>query len=349
MKLDWLTLLGSKKLKENIVIIESDDWGSYRYYDKIKSSASFGNSPHCAFDSLETNEDVEVLYDFFFRMRRMFSEDNYPKITLNYVLKSLDYDATLARKTAVLRPFTEIENAKYSWDYIDNILQEGVHNQGFFEVGYHGHVHFNELRFNAAISDKDGLLEYERLKSYDAVNQSGRNIGDALTCNGEKQKLDIINETYKGYCRILDIFDVKSASFIAPRYYMADDLERSLGLVGIRNFQGTMRNIYESRQRIRKIGLNNFTQTYQTVRTIHFEPAYKMNMNAVKRKVRLLSLLDVPLVISTHRLNYVGGFSEENRRRGFLELERFLLYIKDTVPNARFMTSNEYLNEYCYE
>ena len=48
-----------------------------------------------------------------------------------------------------------------------------------------------------------------------------------------------------------------------------------------------------------------------------------------------------PAIISSHRVNYVGGLSLKNRDNGLIQLEKLLIMITKKWPDVEFMTSNE--------
>jgi len=48
-----------------------------------------------------------------------------------------------------------------------------------------------------------------------------------------------------------------------------------------------------------------------------------------------------PAVISSHRLNYIGGLNEKNRVSGLKDLNRLLSEIQKRWPDVEFMTSSQ--------
>ncbi|GAF03251.1 hypothetical protein [Saccharicrinis fermentans] len=46
-------------------------------------------------------------------------------------------------------------------------------------------------------------------------------------------------------------------------------------------------------------------------------------------------------MISSHRVNYVGGLDVQNRSRGLKQLEQLLKQITKTWPDVEFITSEE--------
>lgn len=64
-----------------------------------------------------------------------------------------------------------------------------------------------------------------------------------------------------------------------------------------------------------------------------FDLAFKQIQKSIER--------NVPVVIDTHRVNYVGGRSEKNREYGLSQLKKLVWRIQDTYPKAEFISTAE--------
>ena len=53
-----------------------------------------------------------------------------------------------------------------------------------------------------------------------------------------------------------------------------------------------------------------------------------------------------PAIVSTHRINYVGGVSTENRDRGIEILTTYLDKVLQKWPDVKFMSSAELSKKY---
>ena len=61
----------------------------------------------------------------------------------------------------------------------------------------------------------------------------------------------------------------------------------------------------------------------------------------IDASIKLSFLLHKPAIISTHRLNYVGGIDESNRLNNLAALDSLLREITRKWPDVEFMNSVE--------
>ena len=54
----------------------------------------------------------------------------------------------------------------------------------------------------------------------------------------------------------------------------------------------------------------------------------------------------MPVVISSHRVNYIGRISERNRDENLNLLDKFLAFIVETHPDVVFLSSAELATRY---
>jgi hypothetical protein len=52
----------------------------------------------------------------------------------------------------------------------------------------------------------------------------------------------------------------------------------------------------------------------------------------------------VPVIINTHRFNYMGGIDADHRAHGLIELSRLIASIRKQWPEARFIGTQELVN-----
>lgn len=152
-----------------------------------------------------------------------------------------------------------------------------------------------------------------------------------------------------------NVFGYESETFIAPRFIWPKELEPTFYKVGIRALQGKMVQLKpkinkhpdELNKQINWIGKSNSTGLIYLIRNVFFEPTQKPNFNwendALKR-IDTAFFWGKPVIISMHRLNFMGGFSEENRRRGLERLGNLIAVIQKKWPEVEFLSSNELYN-----
>jgi len=77
-----------------------------------------------------------------------------------------------------------------------------------------------------------------------------------------------------------------------------------------------------------------------------FEPFEQENVDWVARAIREIAesfRLRTPAVVSTHRVNYVGGMSMPHRDNSLRLLDLLLGEIRNRWPDVEFITSDELL------
>ena len=82
------------------------------------------------------------------------------------------------------------------------------------------------------------------------------------------------------------------------------------------------------------------------VRNVRFEPVEDPGFNwvaAAVGQIREAFRFRTPAIVSTHRLNYVGGLDLANRDRNLKMLDRLLAEIRGRWPDVEFISSDELL------
>ena len=84
------------------------------------------------------------------------------------------------------------------------------------------------------------------------------------------------------------------------------------------------------------------------MRNAFFEPSAiiaksqrRAMLDQLVRRTNLLFALHKPVIISSHRLNYIGGIEENNRKVNLELLRDYFKIILKKHPNIEFMTTLE--------
>ena len=87
---------------------------------------------------------------------------------------------------------------------------------------------------------------------------------------------------------------------------------------------------------------NRHVQKYIT-RNCFFEPSDSSKdwVNSCLSDIELAFKYKKPAVISSHRVNFMGGLDKKNREFGNLQLAMLLKSITNKWPDVEFMTSSE--------
>ena len=88
---------------------------------------------------------------------------------------------------------------------------------------------------------------------------------------------------------------------------------------------------------------NRFGQIYLT-RNCFFEPSEKASFNwkdKCLKEIETAFRYKTPAIVSSHRVNYIGGLNVENRENGLRQLKQLLIQIKTHWPDVEFMSSDK--------
>jgi hypothetical protein len=143
-------------------------------------------------------------------------------------------------------------------------------------------------------------------------------------------------------------FGFRSLSTVAPNVTWTDGAERIWSRQGVRYIQGGPYQ-YKPSDRRRHVqghylGERSAYDGWYLVRNCVFEPSKTPQADAVDRCLRDIYKAfsaQVPAVIGTHRVNYVGSVEPRNRGRGVAELRRLLEAVLTKWPDACFLSTPE--------
>ena len=345
--------LGSR-LKEKLVVIESDDWGSMRmssreaYEHLLAKGIAVDKSPYTRSDGLERSEDLELLFAV---LRKHRGSDGKPAvITANTVMGNPDFKAI---ESSDFKDYTWMDLDK-SYEHagdserVLSLMQEGI-QEGLWLPQFHGREHVNVERWLKALQSKaepfwSGFEQRVWGFSNDLV------AGPSIQASHDSEKSSEIIEIIKeGLLEFSRVFKFNSETFIANNYIWSEDLNESLLAAGVRHFQGMKYQwlpreaSQEKRERIRrKTGERNaLGQTY-AVRNCHFEPTEKGHtVEGVLKEVASAFFWKKPAIICTHRINYTSRLDVKKRDENIRDLHRLLAQICMKWPDARFISSKE--------
>lgn len=347
----------SYKTDRKIVVFESDDWGnagvsSRTQYDRLLGlGLPLERSIYDRFDTLANSTDLQMLFDILSKYRD--SEGNVPIITANTVVANPDYAKIRQNgfKKYCFEPFNQTL-ARFSDEHSNafELWEQGI-TAGVFFPQFHGREHLNEALWMNELRKGEGTLT--RLAFDNRIHgvftddvQLRARSREMLYFNSTEQ-LTLINDALKqGLDMFENIFGYRSKSFIAPRYVWSSSNEHTLSGSGVRYLQGQQFQLiprHDSETKRKKIRYtschNSLGQIYLT-RNVFFEPV--SDKNATEHCLNLIDkafAANMPAIVSTHRINFMGHLDPDNRDNGLRELNTLLWSIVKRWPDVEFMTS----------
>jgi hypothetical protein len=352
-----LNLRGFKSRKK-IIVLESDDWGAIRmpsmaaYNDLLSKGIGVDECGYNRFDNLETEDDLIALKETLYNIKNANGES--PVVTANVVMANPDFE--------------KIKASGFSHYYFESIDESHRRINGntkaldMLKVGGHKEVLFPQLHGREHVFINNWLADL-RVNDFQAVSAFNNGVfGLSTSFSSRKRKsylaaLDFDNaselifheEVLIDAQRIFEkIFGFSSRSFIAPNYTWHPNHEMTLTKLGVKFLQGGRAQripVTKGYQTVRHYmgELNNLGQIY-LIRNSSFEPSTVRAVNWHKRILREAQIafaLGSPLVISTHRVNFMGGIVEENRTKNLHLLKEILQSLVQRYPDIEFLNSTE--------
>lgn len=342
--------------KRRLLVIESDDWGSIRMpslsvLQNLKTAGldmeSGDSFRYNNYDTLATSEDLSLLFEVLAGYKDI--SGNSAKFTAVSVVCNPDFEKIKESGFSrfYFEPFTQTLK-RYGRESAFSLWKEGIKNN-IFVPQFHGREHLNVPSWMRALreGDKHTHLAFAQgcwgFNSDKIVNYQA--AFDLEFFEDLREQEEIIESG-------VDIFEqlhgYRADFFVPPNGPINNKLEEIAARNGIK-FISTPKVQHEvfgegkTKRNFRYLGKKNaFNQRYIT-RNCFFEPSQsgKDWVDSCLSDISFAFKWNKPAVISSHRVNYIGSLSKENRDRGLNELKRLLSETLKNWTQTEFVTSNE--------
>jgi hypothetical protein len=351
--------MGYQTDKKQILLL-SDDWGSVRIkstqdQEALVKKGLIINNRFDQYDSLETNEDLELLFEVLTKYKD--HNGNHPCITA--VTNVANPDFKKIKESDFQEYHYETIASTYlrypDSDRVLNLTHEGIHNKIFIPQS-HGREHVQVNWWMEELQNKDSFaskfFDHEFFFLYNSLlknNYRGRDIVaafDVLTQDDLDSQIIIAKDSLI----IFDnLFGFKSKIFTPPALFYNPQIEEIIKREGIdwidvgRLFKvpqtdGTEKWQFNYLGRKKKSGLKVL------VRNAMFESNISQSESAVDRclyDIEQAFKLRQPAIISNHRACFTGRIDDNNRRKGLFELDLLFSRIVKKWPDVEFISINE--------
>lgn len=349
------------RTRRRILVIESDDWGSVRMASReaynyfLKSGFPVDKDPYNRYDSLESNDDLEMLFAILASVRD--KNGNPAALTANSLVANPDYRMIEADgfRHYHYEYFTETLNRYPNHHRVMDLYREGISNK-LIRPQFHGREHLNIPLWMDALGRKDKVVHEAFRFGMHSVHAEENPVyfneyTDALACHTPDQ-LELLPAVLTDGVEIFEkIWGFLPVSFMAPCFIWNTQLEKPLADAGIRYLQGMVNQFqpvfgqpYRYKLRYHYLGqINKVGQRY-LVRNVFFEPSHfpdADNVGTSLKRIAVAFAWGKPAIISSHRLNYMGTLDPANRDRGLKQLSRLLTAVVKKWPDVEFMTSDQ--------
>lgn len=343
------------KTKRKIIVFESDDWGSIRMpsvkvFDKLKNAGiPVEKSAYCKFDSLESNTDLEMLFEVLTSFKD--EHGNHPIITANTVVANPDFEKIKASgfNEYHYEPFIETLKKYPNHDKVFDYYKLGI-KEGVFFPQFHGREHVNVELWLKLLNENnpDFLLAFEN-NLWGLSNDVFPNLPKSIqaTFDTLNDKF-LLNNIVEGLNLFEQLFGFRSKSFIANNFIWNSTLNSTLYANGVEFLQGMKYQILpkignNKRQLIRHhLGKKNNIGQYYIIRNCGFEPSIdNSNISKTLAEINNSFFWNKPAIISTHRINFIGNLVKDNRTKNLNNFKSLIDQILKNWPEVEFLNSSE--------
>ncbi|MES2847937.1 MAG: hypothetical protein V4685_02690, partial [Bacteroidota bacterium] len=323
----------------------------YNYF--LKNNLPVNECPYNSNDALESNEDMERLYEMLSSVSD--KNGNPALLTANNIVANPDFEKI--KDAGYLQyyyePFTETYKRYPNHDRVMQLYEEGIAKK-MLVPQFHGREHVNVARWLKALqaNDKAAHLAFEQNMFSVHAERNPKVVNewmDALDADSEeelKTKPGIVED---GLQLFRKIWGFNSASFIAPCYIWDATLEPALATNGVQYLQGMVIQLepvtepgYQYKRKYHFQGQQNKLGQHYLVRNAFFEPSTNPNfdwMSDCLHRIEVAFRWKKPAIISTHRLNFMGSLRPENRDNNLALFSKLLQQITQRWPEVEFMSS----------
>ena len=343
--------------RRRIVVLESDDWGAIRTssrqaYDQLVAAGfPMDRSPY-SLDALETSEDLVMLFEVLEGVRDC---DGRPAcVTANMVMANPDFERI--REGGFREYYWRPVGAALADDprrrQVARLWEEG-RRRGLFVPQLHAREHVRWWEWLAAVrrgvpgareTFDLGMCGVPLAVKADLAFYSPPYLSEEQLA---EEGVDLEVVVREGAELFGSHFGYRSVSAIAPNCCWTDQVEAVWWQAGIRYIQGKFLQVYPAgREVIRRphyLGEHSPSGCVYLIRNCSFEPLAE-SAGCVERCLRQVAWafrFGKPAVICSHRANYVGSISPDNRSRGLGLLADLLGGILRRWPDVRFMSTPE--------
>lgn len=346
-----------KTTNRHLLAFFIDDYGAIINHSKeaqTKMSVegyNIGKSRFTQYDCLETNEDMEALFEILMSFTDIHGRNvswtplalsanpDFEKIKQSnysqYYYKTLD--KTLA----------ELKNH----DKVYGHIKEGISNR-IFVPQFHGREHINIKLLMDSLRGgvTEALIPFENNSLCSFKSADGKISSGMAFKYKDDDELASYNEIVADGLNCFEkVYGYRAVHFNAPGERESSKIDKVLFDNGIR---------YIETDKIKKdpIGNGNYRRNFHwngqlnrcgqryTIRNCVFEPTASMGFDWAEytfKQIEIAFKWKKPAIVSGHRVNFSGGICSKNRREGLNTLRKLLSKVQNKFGDVEFVCSED--------
>lgn len=357
--LRYLSNIPGWSTRRKILVIESDDWGSIRMpsLDVFQHLEQRGldinrgdNQRFNTLDTLASSDDFEYLFTTLSKYKDI--NGRHPVITALALSANPDFDKIKKGKFEAYHyePFSRTLE-RYRLSGAMEMWQQGS-KEGLFFPEFHGREHLNVKVWMDALQrgDEQTLEAFEcGFWGYRPKNEFGISYQAAFDLD-TTETLEMQKRIVKDGLALFKRLHGRAANFFVPPNGAINQeiidyaVTNGITFVSSPKIHKEPLGAKQHRKRYRYLGKKGPNKMVYFTRNAFFEPNYKgsgFSTADCLDHIEAAFLFKKPAIISTHRVNFVGGLIAQNRRDGNKALGELLTHVLKRWPNVEFMTSTE--------
>ncbi len=327
-----------KRVKERIVVIESDDWGLQRArqaeaLDWVAHKYGKDKFSRWTTDAMESAEDMNALFDVLSHYQNKFEKP--PIFTTNFITHNADIDATgnltfrsLSESTATIREI-----------YMTGISARYIYPQ------FHGFSHFNTSSLADYVLTDDAREDHEN--GFLLAKSTIRGSLNFLHGEFSKENPNLIKDFEAGLLEFRNYFGFSSLSVIPPTFVFDTNWLTLLKQNGIKYLQAGNRLRNSNNSRCYYPLLRKKNGIIWGIRNARLDPhpQYKFGFEECLANIDLAFTYQLPAVIDLHRVNISGRYPSSYRELTLWHLNKLLKAILKRWPDTQFLTTVELMKK----
>jgi hypothetical protein len=345
------------RTKRKFVIFESDDWGSIRmpslsvYHElkKLGVPVDIGDgNRYNQLDTIESSQDMEMLFASLASFKDI--NGNYPVFTAMSLSANPDFERIRSSgfNEYFFEPITTTFE-KYQRASALNLWKQGE-NDKIFVPEFHGREHLNVRVWIKALRARHAPTLEGFYRGFWGFNPNLPLVGtyQAAFDLESKQSLEYHKSIIDSGIELFHkLHGRKPVYFVPPNGPINVEIEQYAASKGFKYIcSGKLHQepLGEGKfkKHFRYIGLRNTQGALFLTRNCFFEPSYRgsgFSVDDCLNSINNAFMFSKPAIISTHRVNYIGGLSRSNAEYGNKLLKELISRILHKWPDVEFLTS----------
>lgn len=326
--------------------------------EKLDQAGLKVHSRFDAFDTLETREDLEQLYDVLSSVK---DANGKPAVFTPFALPcnidfermaDEDYQAYYYENLPITFEKLSAQQPQ-AYEGTWQLWQEGL-NKGLLQPQFHGREHFNLKVFEEKLKRRDhDIIMALQTHSYTSIEQQeSSNIEwtAAFSFNKTEELKRLAAILQSGLDAFESVFGYRANGFTPPAQHFHPDLYSVIYQFGIRGIDRPF--LFKQHQ-----GEGKYTWNWEStrmdkkaelvkwIRNVVFEPSNSEESQVEKamRQIETAFRWKKPAIISSHRVNFCGHIDPKNRSKGLNSLRELLKKIVTRWPDVEFIGIGEFV------